>query len=213
MSFSRIKYDTTSYDLKMQRETNPGDYRLFKGYNENCSRCFSYDGPKNAKSDVSLTEHDPEAEYTQWSSMTETESYLTNRVNKLTDDNIYGKNDYYKNLPVVNKNTCNTILESEDTRFTAPIEAYRCIDATPYHFTPYLSINPQCEVQDNDDKIGLNSRLKAKDTFIPNKPNVIDQSSILPNYQTNNQTNTENSSCAVIVNPLNADTVNFCKNN
>ena len=212
MSFSRIKYDTTSYDLKIQRETNPGDYRLFKGYNENCSRCFSYDGPKNAKSDVSLTEQDTYIESSQWSSMTETESYLTNRVNKLTDDNTYGKNDYYKNLPVVNKNACNTILESEDTRFTAPIEAYRCIDATSYHFSPYLSVNPQCEVQNNDDKIGINSRLKVKDTFIPNKPNIIDQSIILPDnqknlkYSDNNDTNNDTN------NDRNNDTNNFCKN-
>ena len=41
MSFSRINYDNTAYDLKINRSIGPGDYRLFKGYNENCSKCYS----------------------------------------------------------------------------------------------------------------------------------------------------------------------------
>jgi len=176
MSFCRIKYDNEAYDLKLERSIGPGDYRLFLGNNENCSKCFSYDGPKNAKSDVSLPD---DINGNQWGPMTEIESYLTNRVNKLSDANIYGKNDYYKNIPVTNKNNCNNILESEDTRFTFPIEAFRCMDLTSYHYSPFLYVNPQCEIQ--DDRIGLNSRLRVKDTFVVHRPIPQEQTNELPN--------------------------------
>ena len=177
MSFSRIKYDNTAYDLKINRSVGPGDYRLFKGYNENCSKCYSYDGPKNAKSDVTTIGTD-ECD-TEWSSMTDVESRLTNRVNKLVDDNQFGKNESYLELKVnPNKSNCSETLIPEDTRFTNPLEAYRSIDTTSFHYSPYLYSNPQCEIQ--EDRIGLNSRLRVKDTFKPNLSTPIDQSSILP---------------------------------
>lgn len=175
MSFTRIKYDDDTYDLKLQRTVGSGDYRLFLGSNENCAKCLSYDGPRNAKSDVSLASHDGT---NQWPSMTDIESHLTNRVNKLVDNNQYGKNDYYKNLPTTNTNNCTTVLNGEDTRFTNPIEAYRCMDVTSYRYNPYIHVNPQCEIL--DDRIGLNSRLRVKDTFVVKKPHVIDQTPILP---------------------------------
>jgi len=178
MSFSRIKYDNNAYDLKINRSVGPGDYRLFKGYNENCSKCYSYDGPKNAISDVAIaggTSCDIE-----WSAMTNIESHLTNRVHKLVDDNKYGKNDTYLQLKVNPINsTCSDSLISEDTRFTNPLEAYRSMDTTSYHYTPYLYTNLQCEIQ--EDRIGLNSRLRVKDTFKPIISIPLDQSSILPN--------------------------------
>jgi hypothetical protein len=177
MSFSRIRYDNTAYDLKLDRAIAPGDYRLFKGYNENCAKCYSFNGPVNAKSDVytaGRSENDIE-----WASMAEVESHLTNRVNKLVDDNNFGKNDSYLKFDINKiKPVCSELLISEDTRFTNPLEAYRSLDTTSYHCTPFLYTNPQCEIQ--EDRIGLNSRLRIKDTFksIPSKP--IDQTDIFP---------------------------------
>jgi hypothetical protein len=175
MSFTRTKYDNEAYDLKMERSAGPGDYRLFLGSNENCEKCISYDGPRNGKSDVSLADG---GQINQWGSMAEAESHLTNRVNKLTDTNIYGKNDNYKNIHVTNKNNCNKKLESEDTRFSFPLEAYRCMDLTAYHYSPFLHVNGQCEIQ--DDRIGLNSRLLIKDTFNVTRPTPLDQTNTLP---------------------------------
>jgi hypothetical protein len=178
MSFSRIHYDSAAYDLKLDRSVKPGDYRLFKGYTENCSKCFSYDGPKNAKSDV-YTAGKSDCD-TEWSAMAEVESHLTNRVNKLVDDNHLGKNDSYLNLQVNPiKPTCSNMLISEDTRFTYPLEAFRSMDTTSYHYTPFLYGNPQCEIE--EDRIGLNSRLRVKDTYITPSTIPIDQSVILPN--------------------------------
>jgi len=173
MSFSRIKYDNEAYDLKIKRTIGPGDYRLFMGYNESCEQCLSYDGPRNAKSDVSIASHDTN----QWPNMTQIESLLTNRINKLIDFNEYGKNDDYKNLAIIDKNSCKTQLISEDTRFTNPIEAFRSMDLTSYHYTPFLFVNPQCEMYDRSE---LYSRTTVKDNFKVTKPNLIDQTVILP---------------------------------
>lgn len=191
MSFSRIKYDDNAYNLKLERSTGPGDYRLFFGNCENCDKCSSYDGPRNAKSDVSLPE---DKSNSQFGPMSEIESYLTNRINKLIDYNEYGKNDEYKNISVVNKKECNEKLIAEDTRFTFPIEAYRCMDLTSYHYIPFIYANSQCEIQ--DDRIGLNSRIYVKDNYKPSLYVPIDQTLLLPN---NND-------------PL-PEYVNMCKNN
>jgi hypothetical protein len=189
MSFNRIKYDDNAYELKLEREVGPGDYRLFMGYNENSKSCFSYDGPRNSKTDVSIHESCGE---NQWGTLTSVESLLTNRVNKLSDANDYGKNDTYKNYPIANKVECDETLIAEDTRFTNPIEAFRCMDTTEYKYNPYLSTNQQCEIQ--QDRIGLNSRLRVKDTFVPVKPKIIDQNPILPRATSKDET------------------INFCKN-
>jgi hypothetical protein len=175
MSFSRIKYDNEAYDLHVNRSTAPGDYRLYINNAENCDKCFSYDGPRNSKSDISLPHSDST---NQWSGMAEVESYLTNRVNKLTDYNNYGKNDEYKNIKTQDKSLCNSVLAAEETRFTNPLESYRCMDTTAYKYSPFLYIDPQCEMQ--DDRIGLNSRQKIRDTHKINKPIPKDQSVFLP---------------------------------
>ena len=182
MSFNRIKYDNEAYNLQLNRATAPGDYRLFLASNENCERCTSFDGPRNAKSDVSIAKNNTE---NIWPGITEVESLLTNRVNILTEHNAYGKNDQYKELSTINKNNCKNELIAEDTRFTNPIEAYRCMDLTSYHYSPFLYVNPECEIQ--EDRIGLNSRLKVKDSFMVIKPTPVDQTLALPVDNNNNQ--------------------------
>jgi hypothetical protein len=171
MSFSRIKYDNEAYDLQLNRSVAPGDYRLFQNYNENCDKCYPKDGVKNSKSDSAITR--------QWGDMAEAESLLTNRVNKLIDHNEYGSNDMYKNIPIITVPDCGSSLAPEDTRFSYPLEAFRSMDTTNYHYTPHLFSNPQCEIQ--EDRIGMNSRLRVKDTFKPTPPKLVDQESILPN--------------------------------
>jgi hypothetical protein len=182
MSFSRIKYDENAYNEKLNREVAQGDYRLFKGYNENCNKCNSFDGPRNSLSEQSIPIVDKCEN--ELCALTYVESLLQNRVNKLIDSNDYGKNDEYKNYPVVNKLTCDDSLNFEDTRFTYPIEAFRCMDTSQYHYSPFLSTNPQCEIQ--SERIGSNTRLTMKDTWKMKTPKLIDQSCVLPDSTNNN---------------------------
>jgi hypothetical protein len=160
MSFNRIKYDKSAYTLQMDRSKAPGDYRLFSSFAENCNQCLSYDGPVGSKSDVSLVKKPYDLSF---DAMAEVESQLSWRNQKLEKTNtnvkLYNKNTVY------HKTACDKRLTPEDTRFTTPIDNFRCMSLTGYQVEPYLHINPQCHVQESGDRIGMNSRLFMKDTY------------------------------------------------
>ena len=84
MSFNRTKYDTTAYELQMNRSTSPGDYRLYAPFGENCDQCYSYSGPIGSKSDVSLVKKPNDLNFKD---MADTESQLSWRNNKLSKSN------------------------------------------------------------------------------------------------------------------------------
>lgn len=175
MSFNRIRYDKSAYSLQMDRSKAPGDYRLFSSFAENCNQCLSYDGPIGSKSDVSLVKKPDDLSF---ESMAEIESQLSWRNQILSKNN--------NNLPSINnytlyhKPSCNNKLTSEDTRFTHPIDNYRCMSLTGYHVEPYLHVNPQCHVQESGDRIGMNSRLYMKDSYKIPTNNFLDNGEVLP---------------------------------
>ena len=160
MSFNRIKYDITSYDLQMGRSTAPGDYRLYSPFAENCNQCYSYSGPIGAKSDVSLVKKPMDLCFKD---MADAESQLSWRNQKLGKTN--SQTNPLANTKLEHKPVCSNKLTPEDTRFTHPLDNYRGMSLTDLMIEPYLHINPQCHVQESDDRIGLNSRLYSKDTY------------------------------------------------
>lgn len=160
MSFNRIKYDNCAYDLQMGRSTAPGDYRLFAPFAENCGQCLSYDGPIGSKADVSLVKKPMDLCFKE---MAQTESELSWRSQLLTKCND-NKTPLGKHK-VHHKPVCSKKLAPEDTRFTHPLDNYRSMSTTSYQVQPYLPINPQCHVQESNDRIGLNSRLHSKDMY------------------------------------------------
>ncbi len=176
MSFNRVKYDKSAYDLQMGRSTAPGDYRLFAPFAENCSQCFSYVGPVGSKADVSTVK---EPMSLCFGEMRTVESDLSWRNNKL------GKNNDIKLAPLneaklSHKPVCTNKLISEDTRFTHPIDNYRGISTTDLQLEPYLHVNPQCHIQESRDRIGLNSRSHLKDNIKIQKPEYLDKGEALP---------------------------------
>lgn len=175
MSFNRITYDQCAYDLKMDRSTLPGDYRLYGSYAENCNQCYAMDGPINSKSDVSLPRDSNDLSFTN---MADVENQLSWRRKKLDECN--GPLDKLDDKRLRNKPVCSNKLIPQDTRFTNPLDDYRGMSLTSYMLNPYLPINPQCVVQNNDDKYGLNSRLYVKDncSYIEDEPT--DQEPIYP---------------------------------
>jgi len=175
MSFNRLTYDQCAYDLKMDRSTLPGDYRLYGSYAENCNQCYAMDGPGNSKSDVSLPRDANDLSYTN---MADIENQLSWRRKKLD-----GCNESLGQLDdkvLRNKPVCSNKLISQDTRFTNPLDDYRGMSLTSYMVNPYLPINPQCVVQNNDDKYGMNSRLYVKDNCFYTDDQPIDQDPIYP---------------------------------
>ena len=159
MSFNRTKYDSSAYNLQMDRSIGPGDYRLFGSFAENNNQCFSSFGPVGAKSDVSLVKNFDDLTFTK---MANVESNLSWRNHKLSKSN-----DNKEITTTLNhKKQCSKKLTIEDTRFTHPIDNYRSMSLTTYQYEPYLHVNPQCHIQESTDRIGLNSRLYSKDMYI-----------------------------------------------
>jgi hypothetical protein len=172
MSFNRIKYDNTAYDLQMGRSVAPGDYRLFESFAENPNQCFSYDGPTGSKSDVSLARSANDLTF-----MAQVESELSWRHQPLSKDNITTPISSFK---LVHKPVCTNQLSGEDTRFTNPIVDFRSMSLTDYQLEPYLHINPQCNIQEINDRVGLNSRSWAKDMYKDIPQVVWDNNEALP---------------------------------
>ena len=175
MSFNRTRYDDCATEAYTGRSVNEGNYRLFPGYVENGEECLSYDGPRGSKNDVSTSS---KKVVLDWGKMAQVESQLQSRTVNLSKCNENQADMGYNNNETVNKLNCAAPLNSEDTRFTNPIQAYRSLSTTVLQLQPFLFSNPQCHII--DDRIGLDSRNKAKDTYrIP--PNVVfDKGDALP---------------------------------
>jgi hypothetical protein len=160
MSFNRPSYDKEAYDLQINRSTEPGNYRLYASFAERQDSCFSYNGPANAKSDVSLVRKQTDLNNNK---MAQIESDLSWRNQKLSKTN--NNRNPLDDSKLINKNVCDNKLVPEDTRFTHPIDNYRAMSLTPYFYEPYIPINLQCHIQDNHDRHGLDSRNAAKDAY------------------------------------------------
>ena len=180
MAFSRQNYDSNVYNLQIKRSTDENDYRLFPSFAENINPCYVANGIVGSKTDVSLVR-----EQTNLSNemMVEAENELSWRSRPLTKDN-HNVNPF--KFKIIDKKNCNDIhspnhtLTPEDTRFTHPIDNYRSMSVYDYELTPYLFTNPQCHIQSIDHKIGLNSRLFAKDSYKIPKQKFWDNGESLP---------------------------------
>lgn len=177
MAFSRIKYDECQYKQQIKRSADVGEYHLFTPAHESCNQCYSFTGPIGSKADVSMPRNGKNLHF---GLKADAESHLTNRVLRHGECNDVGKNDQYKSLSksLVHAADCEKKLNTVDTRFTHPLDAYRGMNTTEYHFNPYLHVNPQCEY--HTWRNGTNSRLIAKDTFETPVQKPLDKGEALP---------------------------------
>jgi hypothetical protein len=182
MSSNRTIYDSEAYNLQINRSIGPGDYRLCESYAENNNQCFSDFGPIGSKSDVSLVKKDEDLYFND---MADVESQLSWRNHKLSKSNELPS---FNTVKVNNKKDCNNKLTSEDTRFTHPIDDYRCMSLLAYQYEPHLHVNPQCHVQESYDRIGLNSRLYSKDMYILKEQIPWDKGDAFPKEQKTKKT-------------------------
>jgi|UniRef100_A0A6C0ITW7 hypothetical protein len=177
MSFSRINYDQCAYDLQINRSVAPGNYRLFPGSVDNCNKCYPYNQPSNSKEQVSVARSNCD---TGFGSLATVESELTNRTNYLEKCNKEGKNNGYLKAKVFHKPLCAKTIESEDTRFTNPLDNYRGMSLTGFYFNPYLHVNPQCQIQSNKDRNGNSTRQYVKDSYRAPNQEYWDNGQTLP---------------------------------
>jgi len=179
MSFNRTRYDYCATDAYTSRSVNEGNYRLFPGFVENTQECLSYNGPRGSKADVSTSK---KTNVLDWGKMAQVESQLTSRTIALSRCNENQADMDYNKNPVVNKLECSAGLNSEDSRFTNPVQSYRSMSTLELQLEPFLFSNPQCHVI--DDRIGLDSRNKIKDSYrIPNVT-YLDYGQALPRENT-----------------------------
>ena len=175
--FTKLLDDELAIVEQHERSLAPGDYRLFQGSYENCQKCYPYYQPTNSKEQVSITRGDAEKGF---GSLAEIESKLTNRVKPHSKHNEVGKNDDYKEHKVHHKLNCSQFLETEDSRFTDPLDNYRGMSLTEYYLTPYLHVNPQCYVQSDGHREGNSSRLMVRDCYQLPGQNKWDNGEALP---------------------------------
>ena len=160
MSFNRIKYDECATKLHNQRSVGIGEYRLSFDNFENNNQCYSLAGPIGSKSDISITQNNC---LVNWGEIAQIESDLQSRNIPATECNENATNINYSKNKVYDKKVCSSLLNTEDTRFTFPIQSFRSMSLTSYHLQPWLFSNPQCHIHDN--RIGLGSRNIGKDTY------------------------------------------------
>lgn len=168
MSFNRTIYDNSAYDLEIKRSTVPGNYRLFGPFAENINPVISFNGPIGSKSDVSTSEDISSLENYKTVDIESKLSWRPHKLSKVNDNT-----NYLENISLNHKNNNTEQLIAQDTRFTNPIDNFRSMSLTSYMVAPYLPINPQCIIQSNDDKIGLDSRSLFKDSYkIPKQKSI-----------------------------------------
>jgi hypothetical protein len=175
MSFNRTRYDYCATDAYTSRSVNEGNYRLFPGFVENSQECFSYNGPRGSKNDVSTSNKNV---LLDWGKMAQVESQLSSRTIALSRCNENQADMDYNNNPIVNKLECANGLNSEDSRFTNPVQTYRSLSTFELQVEPFLFSNPQCHVI--DDRIGLDSRNKIKDSYRIPDATYLDYGQALP---------------------------------
>ena len=171
MSFTRSMYDGCACAQYTDRSVAPMDYRLYEGQYINCKACFAGCGPYNAENTASTLEKPTSTE--GYGDVVQIDSILNNRVKPLSDCNgVPCDTKCFKNLPkVFNKPNCSEIRESEDTRFTHPLQNYRGMkqDTSQYPFN-YLPIDAQCNIYADE---AINTRQLAKDTYRIIVPDLI----------------------------------------
>lgn len=179
MASSRIKYDKCTTKLSVERSTDPGNYRLFRPFAENCNTCYSNNGPKGSIKDSSEVRKTCSEGFGE---LIDLESEIVNRVLPLNECNSKECNRGYleKKSKLIHQKDCNKKMEIEDTRFTNPITNYREMSLTNYFYNPHLPINPQNHIQRTGDRNGISTRHLAKDQYRIPKQDMWDQTPILP---------------------------------
>ena len=157
MSFSRVFYDSNDFNVKKSSYDNYVNYRIFPDFAESVNKCIPTLGPTSDSSS-----QDSGNALIDLESLVEAGSQLTRRSNPITR-NDFGAKEVPKlklKIPFCQMDS----LTGQDTRFSHPIDNYRCISATSYYMQPYLPVNPQDDITQLVIP-GNSSRLRAKDDF------------------------------------------------
>ena len=172
MANCRIKYDKDATELENKRRTKPSIYMLTEGLNESKSLCAPEKGTRHSVTEMSRGNRVQRAVI---------ESQLRNSHIPLNENN--KNNEDWKKNKLDSYNGCDNFNNTNDeySRLSHPLCDFRGLSTLNHQIEPYLPIDPQSSAM-NDDFLrkGFSTRIGVKDSHTLNKPELIDQSSILP---------------------------------
>lgn len=193
-TLTSVMHDNVQHKLKDNSMKNLNDIIMDSNVTENNNVCFSEQGFRNSQSEVTRVSKNGRLDLEK---KVDLESKLQNRHLELNDH--FGQTlANFKDFNLVNSKMCENMssetpnvndleVVNKDTRLTHPIVNYRGMNTSQYIPTPYLHMNPQ-DVLMNNDKImcpsryGTSSRLDQKnDTFKKYKQRkVLNSRDLLP---------------------------------
>jgi hypothetical protein len=171
---SRLGYDNCAYDDKIIESTDPLSYRLFPGYMYNCNTCLSTLGPRSTHNgaDISVPIQNPPAIAQQ---LTDVESVLTNRNMRKSKCKKYGTNNVNLNqIPLKHVGICNNYLNQDPTRLSLPAYNYK-----ETAINRFYNLHKDAQANIFWD-FAENTKLSAKDNYIPDIPNISNFDAVLP---------------------------------
>ena len=178
-NFTRTKYDAAELEMYNTSVKDGNNYIMNPTSVENANLCYAPAGARNAVSQVARPLN---AEgFLNFETKTDIENKLQNR--HLPLNSLERTNKDYAAVATTIPKTCDNKKEhltNEDTRFTHPIINYRGMYTATHKFTPYLHMNPQKVVGENDDHMdptrnGISTRYDSKTEFydsVNTKPNT-----------------------------------------
>lgn len=172
-TFSRQSYDISAYSDEVKQSTNVLDYNLDPTQQWNCGKCLSVNGPRNKIGNYSFVPK----------KLVDVDSILSNRT-QINTKSISKKTDDYMTVDKMVKDgkyynryfgdECSSFLNPEDSRFTHPKNNYKGLMFNIFY---KLNKDPQCNVFWDS---SLNTRLYARDTYLPEYPRSFDGQDLLP---------------------------------
>lgn len=174
---SRINFDKNYYNEFVNQQTNVGEYRLNKIYAENDNKCYSLNGPRqnNYKANTEVLSYN-------LMDRKEIENYLRNLDvynSKYNNSNTLAnkKNKLDKLLDNKNINNyfeCDKILNYNYTRLNNDILDNKSVNINRFEYpiiepSKYVYYGVKNTDQKDNERNGINSRLKAKDNYKKNK--------------------------------------------
>jgi hypothetical protein len=172
-NFNRLSYDNCAYEDRIQKSTDPLNYRLSVDQIYNSDRCNSIYGPRNSTYGCSTI---GSPGYAVSQNMVDVESVLTNRNVKASKSRSSDRVNPIN--PTIMKGThaqiCGNKLNPEYTRLSFSSKNYKGMSVNRFYDTIH---DPQANIFYD---FARNTTLESKDNFIPQISQPWNQSAALP---------------------------------
>ena len=167
---SQQRYDVKATIEATKRSTDPGQYMLDTNYANNCATCFAPYGPTSVRGGATVPGYVVDVD-----SILRGFTKIHSKSNEQQQpDDLSG---YELEMPV----DCNAFVETEYSRYTNPIQAYRGIQPDRFY---ELNQDPQCNIFWD---FSVNTQLQARDNHVTDWQVPMNQRDLLPTQRLGNR--------------------------